>query len=297
MSWGYFADLRLSLDTAAWDQLLEQRPSAIQLDPGWSGLENKDLEEMFSRPNTGTETFAQILKWKCYTGKEAIETIETNADRTRLRVCLMLDKSLLDLAYPLATLLEAARGVGGEGSLRLVNDGTAVGEDGVELVLARGTISTQPIDDCWSIVEQLGAELFAGMVQQTRQKAKSRAIRNPFTGESIDLTVATTPAAKKAAATGSAATKVPTAKKTAAKKTAAKKTAAEKTAAEKPTLMKTAVKKTTPMKTAVKKPTPKKFAAKKTAAKKTAAKKPAPKKTAAKKPAPKKTAARKTIRR
>ncbi len=164
MSWGYFIDLRIGLSTAAWNAVRGQKPADIALAPGWSGLKDREFEHAFSVPTTKTETFAEVLAWKCYTGKEAIERIESKAGVTTVRVCVLLDKSLLDLAYPLATLFQSARAAGGEGSLRLVNDGTSSGEDGVELALTKGAITSKPVGDCWKIVEQLGAELFGNEI-------------------------------------------------------------------------------------------------------------------------------------
>jgi hypothetical protein len=118
VSWGYFADLDISLPTEAWAQRRTRKPTEIALAAGWSGLRDKGLEAAFGRPNTREETFAKVVGWACYKSGDALHRIEREGERTRIRLCLLCDKSLLDLAYPLATLFEAARAEGGSPSAR-----------------------------------------------------------------------------------------------------------------------------------------------------------------------------------
>lgn len=218
MSWGFFADLRLSLPDDTWELLRDRKPAAIRLEPGWSGLQDVELEAAFGAPNTSDETFAKVLRWKCYTGDQAISSVTSSENRTDLRVALLLDKSQLDLAFPLAALLSAARESGGEGSLKLVNDGTYGGEDGVELTLSDGVIAAAAVEDCWKIVATLGAEVFGGELYdegealESPKDAGNKPMIDPVTGKAVGA------AKKKTAAKRNTAP----AKKTAAKKKTAK---------------------------------------------------------------------------
>src|SRR5579859_1299320 len=107
MSWGFFADLRLTLSTAGWARLRELKPADVPLAEGWSGLEDRELERSFGRPATKDETFGDVLAREWH---DAVARVDAEGDRTNIRVCALLDKSELELAHPLATLLEAARG-------------------------------------------------------------------------------------------------------------------------------------------------------------------------------------------
>ena len=271
MSWAYFADLRLAVHDGAWARISARRPRDVTLAEGWSGLEEEALEEAFGRHSTKDDTFATVLRGEAYTAPETVHDITTVGDTTTVRVCLVLDKSLLDLAYPLATLLQAAREAGAEGSLRLVNDGTYAGEDGVELKLAKGKITKKKLRDSWKIVEALGAEIFGlGMGDEIEAPAEAtgkpatRVVINPFTGKPV------APAKKAKAAKAK-----PLAKKAAPKKKVAKVTPKKKVAKAAP---KKKVAKATPKKK-VAKAAPKKKVAKVTPKKKVA--KVTPKKKAA----------------
>jgi hypothetical protein len=170
MSWAYFADLRISLPIAAWERLQSVKPAGTTLAPGWSGLKDEHLEAAFGRPVSGDQTFAEILRWDLYSTRDALQHLETKGTTTSLRIATVLDKSLLDHAQPLAVLFEIARAEKGSGSLRLVNDGTASGEDGVELTLTAGKVKKTRLTDCWTIVEELGGELFASASSCPRRR-------------------------------------------------------------------------------------------------------------------------------
>jgi hypothetical protein len=179
MSWGFFADLRLSLPTAAWTRVRARRPAEIPLAAGWSGLEDTGLEHAFGRPSTKQQTFADVLAWDW---RGAIVEVAADGGRTRVRVCAMLDKSELELAQPLAALLDAARDEGGEGSLRLVNDGTSGAENGVERTLAGGHLTSAPLEDYESILEELAVEI---LPKPPKRGGPAKPMINPFTGKPI----------------------------------------------------------------------------------------------------------------
>ncbi len=181
MSWGYFADLRLTLPAKAWNDLRRLKPDDVKLPKGWFGCEDPDLERGFAMPLGSKQTFAKLLD--ACKGKESISTVEESGEETRVRVCLLLDKSELYLARPLAALLDSSREAGA-GVLRLVNDGTYSGEGGVAIELKKGKLSRRAIDEeCREIGEELGMEIFAGVVsgEPTSKKPKI----NPFTGKPI----------------------------------------------------------------------------------------------------------------
>lgn len=89
----------------------------------------------------------------------------------------------------------------------------------MELTLNAGKVTKKRLDDCWSIVEELGAELYGiGFAQEDvaaapkATKEKPKVGIDPFTGQRIALP-AKKPAAEKAVAKKAAAKKkVPTRK-------------------------------------------------------------------------------------
>jgi len=178
MSWAFLADLDVTLPAQAWTRIQAKRPRDISLAKGWSGLEEATLEDAFGRPLRSAETFAQVIAWDW--GKDAIVVDEVTGDGARVRVCAALDKSLLDMAFPLAALLEAARSEGGAGSLRLVNDGTSGAEAGSEMILAGGRIEATPLDDFEELLEELAGEML-----QHRMRSGGKPMINPFTGKAI----------------------------------------------------------------------------------------------------------------
>ncbi len=160
MSWGFFADLHLTVSSEAWKRLSERKPSEIPLKRGWSALTDQGLEEAFGASSTKKETFAQALASERYRGANAVHRVVKKGAKTTVRVGLLLDKSRLELAHPLATLLEAARDdASAKGSLQLVNDGTYAGEDGAELTLAKGKLVRKRIANASERVEALTEEL------------------------------------------------------------------------------------------------------------------------------------------
>lgn len=182
MSWGYFVELDVSLPTSALAGVRKKKPSDIALARGWSGLRDEGLEAAFGRRLTTNDTFAKTLRW-FDGGRPALPSVqreEAAGERTRLRVLTLLDKSLLDHAFPLVALLHEVRDAGGDGTLRLVNDGTSGGETGVELTITGREIVSRRLDDDWELAGRLGGELFAGpepVAPSTPPSKKPRAKR------------------------------------------------------------------------------------------------------------------------
>ena len=83
----------------------------------------------------------------------------------------VLPKSLLHEAAPFASLFEAARACG-TGDLTLVTDGTGGSDDGAIVRLQAGKLSREPLGDWISVMEQLGAELYAPAPSAKKAKAK-----------------------------------------------------------------------------------------------------------------------------
>jgi hypothetical protein len=181
MSWGYFADLQLALPAEAWAELRHEKPG--ELPKGWFGLNDAALEKSFARPLGSPDDFAKLLEAPAYKGAETICTVEEAGGTVRVRVCVMLDKSQLELAQPLGALLESARLRDGEGALRLVNDGTYSGEGGVAIVLRDGELERRSLEDeCQDLAEELAGEIFAA----AKPKKKSgKPMINPFTGKPL----------------------------------------------------------------------------------------------------------------
>jgi hypothetical protein len=144
------------------------------------------LEKAFGKSFTREDTFANVLDGRAYNGRETIHSVIDEDGTTTLRICLILDKSQLELAYPLATLLHAATDIASSASLRFVNDLTAPGEDGVEIVLAKKRLASKPID-AESIGADLAADLYPEISQKKTTKTKERVVINPFTGERMTI--------------------------------------------------------------------------------------------------------------
>jgi hypothetical protein len=188
MSWGYFVDLNVVMASGEWKRLCARRLGEGKLAAGWSRLEDAGLEKALGRAFSGDETFTKVLKGKAYHAEDVVHRIEDDGDVAAVRICLLLDKSLLELAYPLALIFEAARKVeGATGTLRIVNDGSAPGENGVELSLAKKKITHKKIEDCFAVTEELMAELYGDLVSAPLKMKSSKPGSgiNPFTGKPI----------------------------------------------------------------------------------------------------------------
>jgi hypothetical protein len=159
MSWGYIVDLKLTLPSAAWKALRKRRACDVCIAPGWSKLADKRLEARFADGWGERATFDTMLRDKAYRGADTIRRLEETSSTATIRVCVLCDKSTLDWAYPLVALLHAARDARAMGTLRIVNDGTAPGEDGVVLTLAKGKLKATRAFDREAICEEVFAEL------------------------------------------------------------------------------------------------------------------------------------------
>lgn len=152
MSWGFFLDLRCELPTkAAWTALKKQKP-AVQ-PAGWSGFAEKGLLAAFEMPDVlAKNTFAKHLGG---------EDVTVTVDETSVRVFAHRDRSALDFAGVLASLLDAVADAGGSGELALVNDGTYSGEDGVLIKRKAGGKRMKPkaLKDYEERLEALTAEV------------------------------------------------------------------------------------------------------------------------------------------
>ena len=183
MSWGYFVDLNITLPSEAWKKISEQKLGGRKLKSGWSGFEDAALEKAFVRPFSEDATVAKVLKGKAYHGTETVHRIEAHGKDTSVRVCLLLDKSTLELAYPLVLAFQsAAELAAAHGSLQIVNDGTAPGENGALLSLAKRKIKRTKIDDSFAVTEQLMAELYGDLVSAPL-KAKSSKPGRPISSK------------------------------------------------------------------------------------------------------------------
>jgi hypothetical protein len=189
MSWGYFVDLKLTMPAAAWKKVSEQKAGASKLAAGWSGLDDAGLEESFGQPFSEGDTLTKVLKGAAYHGPETVHHVDEHDGVTSVRICLLLDKSTLELAYPLAALLHAARDTGvAKGALRLVNDGTAPGEDGVEIALVKNKLTKTKVEDQGAIAEEIVGDLYGDLVSsplKAKSSQKPRTMINPQTGQPI----------------------------------------------------------------------------------------------------------------
>jgi hypothetical protein len=182
MSWGFLVDLHLKLSRDAWTRLQKRTPGETSLADGWSGLEDAGLERSFGRPWSQDATYRELLPR--YADAESIVQIDASGDPVAIRVCVIVDKSTLENAYPLAALLHAAAAEAGEGTLRLVNDGTYSGESGSVIALARGSVTAAAIADD-AVLEELSAELLERIEQAAAAGERPKPGRNPFTGQPV----------------------------------------------------------------------------------------------------------------
>lgn len=203
MSWGYFFELDLSLSESAWKQIKDTPASTWPAEPGFFGLKEKALEQMFLSGEVADWKIGRAIE--ALSKGEAVATATTKAGVTHVRVVTLLDKSGEPyFARPFVSLFLAAKEHGGEGRIALVNDGTYSGESGVTLTLSKGKVKAEAIQDCWPHVERLGAEVYG------------------------DLEELEEPIPKKAPAKKASAKKAAPAKKASAKKASAKKVGLKK---------------------------------------------------------------------
>lgn len=160
MSWGYFLDLNLTLPTSEWKRLGKTKTGDHHIAPEWWGLAEAGLAERFTAPDFDRTTLAQAIA--TFRREEAIGKVEVAGANTKIRVCALLDRGGdPGIAKSIAALVDAAKAKA-KGTLRLVNDGSYAGEDGVEITVARGKLSRKAITDCVEYSQKLGTEILGG---------------------------------------------------------------------------------------------------------------------------------------
>lgn len=160
MSWGFFVDLDLTLPTKEWERLKKTRTGDHAVSPGWWGLKERELESMFLRSDLDDLKLGKLLDW--FANGSSIRQVSEQAGSTHVRLLTLLDRSGdPHIAKTIAALVEGAR-ASGKGRVRLINDGTYSGEDGVLVRLEAGEIVRARVADSNPIAEKLGAELFEG---------------------------------------------------------------------------------------------------------------------------------------
>jgi hypothetical protein len=160
MSWGFLADLQLTLPPRTWTTLQGKTPVDYPLSVDWTGFTERSLATAFAPPGTQTHKprFRTILAWPVFR-KECLRVEKRRGGRVHVRVALFLDRSELDVAGYLGALLEGVRVLDGEGSLSLVNDGSYVGEAGRVLVVRAGKRSARAVKKPHALIEEVGALL------------------------------------------------------------------------------------------------------------------------------------------
>jgi hypothetical protein len=291
MSWGYFLDLNLTIPTPEWERVAQTKTSDHAIAASWWGFQDKVLGEMFSAPEFDDMTIGEAVA--LFDRTDSIGKVAVEGDKTTIRLCQLLDRGgEPSIAKSVAALVDATKG-SATGTLRLVNDGSYSGEDGVEINATYGALSRTHITGSNELAMKLGSEIYGGEIDEDEidELFEAATVDPKVHAEGAEAFAAAmgltdAKAAKKAAskaAASQAATTKPATNKAAAKSPAAKKAAAKSPAAKKPAAKKAAAKKAPAKKAAAKKAGPKKAAAKKAPAKKAPAKKTPAKKPAAKK--------------
>ena len=299
MSWGYFLDLNLTVPTSDWERVAQTKTSDHAIGAGWWGFKDKVLGEMFSASEFDDMTIGEAIA--LFDRTDSIGKVNVEGETTTIRLCQLLDRGgEPSIAKSVAALVDAAKD-SANGTLRLINDGSYSGEDGVEIVAADGKLSRSFVEGSNDIAMKLGSEIYGGEIDEDDlddeldnafesasvdeeshiEGAQAFAAEMGLTEDSAEAPAATKaekPAAKKAPAKKAAAKKAPAKKAPVKKAAATKKAAGTKRAAAKKPAKKAAAKKPAASKTAAKKAAAKTPAAKKASAKKAPAKKSAGKK-------------------
>lgn len=173
MSWGFFLDLELAVPTAAWGAV--QRTTSAELGSQWWGFEEVELEHAFGKAGFERMPFLQVFGF-WIDGVSCVKQVSEDGRMTTIRLVALLDRSGdTQVAGTVAAMFEAASKVGGEGRIRLVNDGTYVGEDGVEVAILDGRLERSRIDGSNELAAELGAELEAYLSSGARPANKPAA--------------------------------------------------------------------------------------------------------------------------
>ncbi len=158
MSWGFFLDLDLTLPTSEWTRLAPTRTGAHRIDSSWWGFQDPSLGKMFTAADFDDTTIGAAVE--LFNRAESVGTVSEEGGETKLRLCQLLDRGGdPSIAKSIAALVDASKG-SARGRLRLINDGTYAGEDGVEIVIADGTLARARVEDSFQIVLELGAEVY-----------------------------------------------------------------------------------------------------------------------------------------
>lgn len=164
MSWGFFLDLDLTLPTSEWTRLAQMKTGDHRIEATWWGFADKQLGRMFTTADFDETTIGDAVAM--FKAPESIGTVTTAGDETTLRLCQLLDRGGdPSIAKCIAALVEASKAKA-RGTLRLINDGTYSGEDGVAIVVSNGRLVRSLLEDSFPMVEQLGAELYGGDIAE-----------------------------------------------------------------------------------------------------------------------------------
>ena len=246
MSWGYFLDLNLTLPTDEWTRLAQTKTSDHAVTSAWWGFREAELGDMFSAADFDDMTLGDAVA--LFARAESVGNVINTGEETTIRLAQLIDRGGdPSIAKPIAALVDASK-ASARGVLRMINDGTYSGEDGIEIEAKDGDLARKPLNGWQKYAMQVGAEIYGGALGDDFDFGEAFGEEDgdgesaPAAKEPPKRATAKKPAAKKPAT--KAAAKKPAAKKPAAKKAAkpvAKKPAAKKAA--KPLAKKAAAKK------------------------------------------------------
>ena len=164
MSWGFIACLEVEMSTADWEDVSSHAAKDSNVPKDWPDKSEFGAAFCSEYWLTFAKSFQAILfakkpGWKDLE-KDAVRSVETEGGKTKARVLVILDKSVLENAALLAALFYfAATKPTAKGKFVLVNDGTGPDENGWEFSLAKGHVKKKAIDDPWDYVDAYGSEL------------------------------------------------------------------------------------------------------------------------------------------
>ena len=159
MSWGYFLDLNLTIPTSEWERVAQTKTSDHDIGAGWWGFKDKVLGEMFSASEFDDMTIGEVVA--LFDRTESIGKVDVDGDTTTIRLCQLLDRGgEPSIAKLVAALVDASKD-SANATLRLINDGSYSGEDGVEIVAADGKLARSHITGSMEIAMKLGSEIYS----------------------------------------------------------------------------------------------------------------------------------------
>jgi hypothetical protein len=164
MSWGYFLDLNLTIPTAEWERVAQTKTSDHAIGAGWWGFKDKVLGEMFSASEFDDMTIGEVVA--LFDRVESIGKVDVNGDTTTIRLCQLLDRGgEPSIAKSVAALVDASKD-SANATLRLINDGSYSGEDGVEIVAADGQLSRSHVEGSNELAMKLGSEIYGSDIAE-----------------------------------------------------------------------------------------------------------------------------------